>query len=48
MQSVAKVVLKSLIDKCAGCDVPETGELLLELGGQRGGVNGGEAELDSG
>jgi hypothetical protein len=34
-QRVAKIVLKALVDYCARFTVPEAGELLLELGGQR-------------
>src|ERR1700733_2375794 len=48
LQSVAKVVLKALVDDSPGRDVPEAGELLLELGGQRRCVNGGKVELGSG
>jgi hypothetical protein len=29
LQGVAKIGLKVLIDYCAGCDMPEAGELLL-------------------
>jgi hypothetical protein len=45
LQRIAKVSLKIFIDDYARRDVPESGELLLKLGGKFGRVDGSKTEL---